>query len=34
MLISIPGSVSVYRASPRVPEGVAVPEPVTWRLKH
>lgn len=34
MLISIPDSVSVYNASPNVPDGVAVPEPVTSRLKH
>jgi hypothetical protein len=34
MLISIPGSVSVYRAVPKTPDGVAVPDPVISRLTH
>lgn len=33
MLVTIPGSVEVYRAVPRVPSGVAEPEPVTTMLR-
>jgi hypothetical protein len=32
MLISTPGSFSPYNAVPSVPDGVAVPDPVTSRL--
>ena len=32
MLTIIPGSVSEYRAVPRVPVGVAVPDPETMRF--
>lgn len=33
MLVTIPGSVEVYRAVPRVPSGVAEPELVTTMLR-
>lgn len=34
MLTKIPGSVGVYNSVPRVPSGIAVPDPVTSRLIH
>jgi hypothetical protein len=34
MSIKMPGSVSEYKAVPRVPDGVAVPVPEISRLTH